>query len=235
MNYKEANQPARASNVNLDHYWRLIMGARWLMLTHLLLGRAPLSSSTCSKRRRFTRSTAGKSEIDKEEDAVMNIKAVTMLGELRAGLHLQTQYRILAQAHIINQVITNLHLERDPRYAKAKDLYKAVRRDVIISPVRLTRLVDVRAYHTDPQKAADIANEVAQVFIHENGKLKLDKTLEAIEQLTNSTVSLAAAASKADAALQAFKESNNVPFVEDSRNSTATQADPRQAPSSMRE
>jgi capsular exopolysaccharide synthesis family protein len=154
--------------------------------------------------------------IDREADKIMSVSEVFTLGGQDQD-YLQTQYKLLQSRRVIGAVITNLHLEQNLRYARAKDIYKAVLADVVIVPIRLSRLVDVTAYHTDPEMAAKIANSVAEVYIQQNLNERLEKTLDAVRQLKAQIEFLRKDAQTSDEALQTFKEKYNVVSLEDDK------------------
>ena len=210
----QANEVSRVEQVNLRNYWHVIMERRWLVLVtffmFLLLSVFYLY--------RTPKVYLGKAtiRIDREADKIMSVSEVFTLGGQDQD-YLQTQYKLLQSRRVIGAVITNLHLEQNLRYARAKDIYKAVLADVVIVPIRLSRLVDVTAYHTDPEMAAKIANSVAEVYIQQNLNERLEKTLDAVRQLKAQIEFLRKDAQTSDEALQTFKEKYNVVSLEDDK------------------
>ncbi|MGC8990999.1 MAG: GumC family protein, partial [Verrucomicrobiia bacterium] len=94
--------------------------------------------------------------------------------------YLQTQYKNLMSRSLIEAVIKKQKLNEDPRYAKELDVAEAVGGDITVAPIRMSRLVDVRVEHTNPKKAADIANTLVEEFIEQNAVLKQKRTLDTL-------------------------------------------------------
>ena len=215
----EPNHPPRNEQINLHQYWRIVMERRWLVLTTFL----SIILLSIFYLYRTPRVYAGIAQIriDAEADAVMSsIKDVTQMGSYQQD-YLATEYKLLQTRRLIEQVIATQGLQSDPRYSKATDTYKAVLRDISIIPIRLSRLVNIRADHTDPQKATDIANAMARIFIEQNLAQKTDKTKAAIDMLATETETLRTNVHFADQNLQKFKEDNRVLSMDENNNNTA--------------
>ncbi len=210
----QTNETARGQQINLRQYWHVIMERRWLALATFFM--FVLLSVFYIYRTPKVYMGKATVRIDREADKIMAISDVFTLGGQDQD-YLQTQYKLLQSRRVIGQVITNLHLMNDTRYAKSTDIFKSVLADVVIVPVRLSRLVEVTAYHTSPEMAAKMANEIANVYIKQNVDERVDKTMDAINQLKLKTEGLRLEAQKSDEALQMFKETNNVVSMEDDK------------------
>src|SRR5213593_4182685 len=148
--------------INLRHYWHVILERRWLAIAAFCSVFA-LCLIYLFNARRIYQATA-RIQIDRESDNVLNIKDVFAV-DGREQDYLQTQYKNLQSRTLIQSVISKLKLDKDPRYAKSVDLSKAVSEDITIAPIRLSRLMDVKVQHPNPQQAAAIANVLVETFL----------------------------------------------------------------------
>src|SRR6266498_2363603 len=146
--------------VNLRHYWHVILERRWLVVTVFCSLFALCLIYLFNARRIYQ--AAARMQIDRESDNVLNIKDVFAV-DGREQDYLQTQYKNLQSRSLIQAVVSKLSLEKDPRYARSIDPIRAVAQDITIAPIRLSRLVDVKAEHPDPHVAANIANALTEI------------------------------------------------------------------------
>src|SRR5438552_14646645 len=148
--------------INVRHYWHVVLERRWLVVSAFCSVLA-LCLIYLFNAQRIFQATA-RMQIDRESDNVLNIKDVFAV-DGREQDYLQTQYKNLQSRTLIESVVSKLKLDKDPRYAKSVDLSKAVSEDIAIAPIRLSRLMDVKVRHPNPQQAAAIANALVETFI----------------------------------------------------------------------
>ena len=79
----------------------------------------------------------------------------------------QTQYKLLKSEALLKTVYQRLNLESFPEFAGVYGHLKLIK-PVTIAPVPRSRLVYIKVDSFDPSLAANIANEVAKVFIEQN-------------------------------------------------------------------
>jgi len=79
----------------------------------------------------------------------------------------QTQYKLLKSEALLKTVYQRLNLESIPEYAGVYG-YRKLIKPVAIAPVPRSRLVYIKVDSFDPVLSANIANEVAKVFIEQN-------------------------------------------------------------------
>jgi capsular exopolysaccharide synthesis family protein len=79
---------------------------------------------------------------------------------------MRTYATLLQTRPVLEAVIAELQLSMDARDVDAL---------VSVTPVRMTQLLSVNAQSTDPQLAADIANELAKVAIQQNRELQAER------------------------------------------------------------
>src|SRR5213592_1954356 len=145
---ESADAVLHEEKINLRHYWHIILERRWLVIAAFFSVFA-LCLIYLFNAQRIYQATA-RMQIDRESDNVLHIKDVFAV-DGREQDYLQTQYKNLQSRSLIQAVVAKLSLEKDPRYARKLDPVRAVAQDITIAPIRLSRLVDVKAEHPDPQ------------------------------------------------------------------------------------
>lgn len=205
------------TGVNIRQYWHVILERRWLVITAFLTILL-LSAFYVFRATRIYQATA-RIQINREAENVLNIKDVFAL-DAREQDYLQTQYKNLQSRTLIQTVIKKLNLEQDPRYVTAPDTATAVGADITISPVRLSRLVDIKVQHSNAKTATLIANELARTFIDMNLEQKMKSSFEAVNWLKATKDDQAAKVQAAEAQLQQYKIKYNEVSLEESENIT---------------
>ncbi len=198
-----SGEAAAGANINLRHYWYVLLERRWLVVCSYLavLTLAGIYLYTAPRVYRATT----RLQIDPESDSSLNLKDVVVrMGQIDPD-YLQTQYKNLLSRSLMAAVVKNLRLADDPRYSKNMDVPKAVADDVTIAPLRLTRLVDVSVDHTNPEKARDIANALVNEFIDSTAAQKQERTSAMLYFLRNQASGLEGEVSKAEEDLDNYR------------------------------
>jgi uncharacterized protein involved in exopolysaccharide biosynthesis len=162
-------------NVNLRHYWHVILERLWLVIA-AFISVFVLSLIYLAKAQSIYQAVA-RIQIDRESDNILNLKEALSFDRGETD-YLQTQYKNLKSRTLIESVITQLHLDKDERYVKERDTYRAVDEDIQVSPIRLSRLVDVKVEHPNARTAAQMANTLVRTFIDDNVDLKREESIE---------------------------------------------------------
>jgi polysaccharide biosynthesis transport protein len=206
---------ALGQNVNLRHYWHLVLERRWLVLTAfftiLVLTAVYLARATPI----FSASV--RIQIDRESSNPLNVREAVSL-ETREQDYLQTQYKNIVSRSLIESVVNALKLDQDARYAKAMDVVDAVSRDISVAPIRLSRLVDVKVEHPNPETAAKIANTLAKNFIEQNLDQKVNSSFQAMTWLMTQVADAKNKVEKSEADLQTYRTEFNEVSLEDGEN-----------------
>ncbi len=138
--------------------------------------------------------------------------------------YFETQYRIMKSRAVAEQVIARLGLDHDYDYlhidprldenAKAQivknmDIPERVMNSLLLVPVRDSRVVNIGIEDTNPQRAADLANAVAEEYIEQNVERKLVTSHGASAWLAGQLSALRHKMEEAEKALYQFKEQNH--------------------------
>lgn len=110
-----------------------------------------------------------------------------------------TYAQLLQQRPVMEEVIQNLGLAMDAEALQGK---------VRVSPVRDTNLLELGVTDGDPQRAADIANEIARVFIEQNVAAQSARYAESLKTLQTEIDTIQADITSAEADLAALTTSD---------------------------
>lgn len=200
---------------NLRHYYHVILERRWLViaafisvfvLTIIYLAKAPRIYQA-----------AARLQINSESETSLNLSG-SFAGGAQGQDYLQTQYKNLMSRSLLSSIINQLKLDQDPRYAKSRDIVMELSEDITVSPIRLSRLVDVRVEHTDPKKAALIANTLLNNFIDNNLDQKREASVRTARWLEQETAVQKTKVEEADNALQKYRVGLKNVSLEESQN-----------------
>jgi len=197
----------------LREYWHTILERRWLILSTLTV--VVVLGVLYAFRTVPIYEAVARLQIDPETGGMLSLRDAISWGN-KDQEYLQTQYRNLQSRSLIDTVIAKLKLDTDPRYAPHQDKVKAVLNDLEIAPIRLTRLVEVKARHPNNQVASDIANTTVDVFLTQNLDRKSKKAIAGFRMLKDEVVLQEAELTAAIDKLQKYREEKGmVSLVDD--------------------
>ncbi len=204
-----------ADNINLRHYWHVMLERRWLVVT-TFISVFVLCLVYLYKADKIYSATA-RLQIDREQDNVLSLKEVLSVSGIDQD-YLQTQYKKLASRSLIESVFKKLKLDEDLRYKDRQDKLKAFTADLTISPIRLSRLVDVKVEHTSPNKASEIANTLADLFVENNINYKKAKTMDVVMFLRAEETKAAEKLALSEKDIQDYRQEKNIVSLDSERN-----------------
>jgi capsular exopolysaccharide synthesis family protein len=192
-----------AASPQLRHYWHVILERRWLVIASFVsvLALCLVYLYTAPK----VYQAVVRLQIDREAESSLNLRDVVVSMSTMDQDYLQTQYKNLLSRSLIEAVIKKEKLTEDSRYNKKLDVAQAVADDITVSPIRLSRLVDVKVEHTSPGKAAAIANRLASEFIDNNQLLRQKRTLDMLFFLRSQASGLERDVQKAEEDIQNYR------------------------------
>lgn len=198
------SEGAGGNKVNLQHFWYVLLERRWLVITSYVIVLA-LTGLYLYWAPKVYRATT-RLQIDPEAEAAVNLGGGVTVQSIQANQdYLQTQYRNLLSRSLLNVVIRKERLAEDSRYQKHVDVARAVADDISVTPLRMTRLVDVGVEHTSPTKAAAIANTLATEFIDWMAGQRQERTSKMLYFLRNQASGLEGEVSQAETDLHNYR------------------------------
>jgi len=138
--------------------------------------------------------------------------------------YIETQYRVITSRDVLNRVVRKLSLDRDLDFlgekaaatgplAEKKNKRLAVRMlqsRVKVAPVRDSQLTEVLVDDTDPDRAAEIANEVVSSYLQSNLDRRLQSTKSARTWLADQMGDLKDKLESSELALYTFRRDNDI-------------------------
>ena len=89
-----------------------------------------------------------------------------------------------------------------------------------MEPVRSTRLVEIRVEDTDPKLAAEMANALANAYVHQNLELKFSAARDALTWLTAQVQDLKSKVNESELTLQRYREQAGLVSAEEKQSLT---------------
>lgn len=199
----------------LRHYWSILLERRWLILSTLSILFA-LAAIYAFRATPIYQAFAVL-QIDRENTGVLNGSQV-MVYDPREQDYLNTQFKNIVSRTLLQDVAFQLKLDQDPVFTGNPDIPAALFSMIEVAPIRMSRLVSVRAYHPDGQKAAKIVNTLALRFLENNLQQKRDRMLDVFRMLNMESEKLETDYINSKRSLQKYRETNNMPSLKEDQN-----------------
>lgn len=217
-----------SSNLNIRYYWHVVLQRRWLVIA-TFVSVFVLCLVYLFKAPRIYAASA-RLQIDREAAAGVNLgNVVTPMSDQD---YLQTQYRNLLSRSLLEVVIKKEKLNEDSRY-RGGDVSRALAEDIRVSPIRMSRLLDVVVEHVSPEKASRIANTLVDEFIEQNLVQKQKRTLDMLFFLRSQANGLEIDVAKAEEDIHNYRAQMKFVSLDSSYNITAEALSQSQAQYAM--
>ncbi len=222
-----------SGGVDLRYYLRVLLRRKWLIL---LVFAAVLGASTLYTTRQPRVFAAQISLIiDSKEPRFLDTQIQDVNNDTGSYYwankeYLETQYRIIQSRAVSQRVVERLGLANDPEFlglskvtdpkrrqelmARA-DVISMVQAKIKVEPVKESRVSLIKIEDSDPNRAALLANEVAQAYADEVMSQKLKLTENASKWLDERRDSLSDAARTSELALYTFRKQQDILALDD--------------------
>jgi capsular exopolysaccharide synthesis family protein len=214
---------AGASSLDVMHYVRAFWRRKWVLLGVALVVAAGVALYTLRQPRRYAASAS--LIIDVTAPRVLDSDVKEVMGEERSNYwfnkeYTETQKIIITSRAVSARVVDKLGLQHDAAFLGVahlqdeKERLKAMegldaadllRSRISVSPVKDSRLMNISVQDLDPQRAALLANEVADAYMSENLALKLRMTDTATQWLEERRLELEKTSNASELAVHSFK------------------------------
>jgi len=211
--------PELIEHVHLREYLRVIRKHAWLIIACFVVVVGTVAIGTYLQVPVYRAVT--KALIAPEAPKVVNIQEVAPnAGDSQEVF--QTQIQVIKSRPVIQRVLDlGGLLDRKPSLAQAKDPVEAFLKNVSVEPVRNTRIVEIGVEDPDPKLAAELANTLANAYVHQNLDLKLNAARDALTWLTAQVQDLKSKVNDSEIALQKYREQAGLVQVEAKQNLSA--------------
>ena len=211
MNY-DADQ--QTSSVHFLDYWRVISSRKELILAVAFL--VVLTGTVYTLL--LPNIYASSSRISVSEDTPeINPFTAYQSVQMYNPYFLRTQFEILTSKPILNEVIYRLDLQnewgKDEKLLTRDISLKILRNSVNVFQQRDTSLIVINVKRDNPDEAADIANEIAQVYRDSRLDLAAKSAREAIDKMEESLTEQRQRVASAEENIQKIREDLNIAVV----------------------
>lgn len=215
------------SGFNLAEYWRLALKHRLLIGGLLLAALAIGAAATLLMTPIYSASTT--IQIDRETTRVLDVDDTSPAEPANQGEEFfQTQYGLLKSRSLAQRVVESLGLASSDEFLKTmrvdlpdgsgsgyinrrRDLViEAVLQNLVVSPVRGSRLVNVGFNSPDPTLSARVANAFAENFIQANLERRFESSKYAREFLEERIAQTKARLEEAERQLVAYASTQQI-------------------------
>ncbi len=199
----------------LRHYWSIVLERRWLILSTLsiLFALAVIYAFRATP----IYQAFAVLQIDRENSGILSGSQV-MLYDPREQDYLNTQFKNLVSRTLLQDVAFQLKLDKDPVFAGDPNIPATLFNMIEVVPTRMSRLVSVRAYHPDSEKAAKIVNTLASRFLDNNIDQKRQRSLAVFNMLRMESEKLETEYINSRRFLQIYRETNQMPSLKEDQN-----------------
>jgi succinoglycan biosynthesis transport protein ExoP len=163
------NQPPQEARLHFLDYWRIIRIRKAIIITVFLITAIIATAVTFILPVSYSSTAQIKIEPDTGSD-IPSMNGMSTISPNYDPYFLQTELEILQGPEVLGRVIDKLNLNTvwGKKYGvdtfKTSETMDFLKRQISLSPVRNTTLVDLTVYSSDKKEAADIANAIAKAY-----------------------------------------------------------------------
>ncbi len=172
--------PNASEAFKIREYWHIVLERRWLIIATFAL--CVVLGALYAFRATPIYESVARLQIDPETGGVLSMRDAISWGNKDQD-YLQTQYRNLQARSLLESVIQKLKLDEDDRYKLAPDKVAALANDLEVTPIRLTRLVEVKVRHPNAKVSQEIVNTLVENFLQQNQDRKTGKAMAGYRML----------------------------------------------------
>jgi len=232
---KDGKSTLKPREINLHEYWRIINKRRWMIAAFALVVLASAAFKTFTMTPIYT--AKGTLLIEKEPN-ILAFQEVFQIESYQDNYY-QTQYKLLQSYTLAERTVEKLGLAekrarelnaspkkkngrpvdpKNPGFIRgvAESLMGAIK----VTPIRLTRLVDISYSDPDPAAAADTVNALFSAFVDMNIETKYAATEQASEFLVNQIKSIKKEIENSEQQLQRYGAEKNIVALSDKETTT---------------
>jgi succinoglycan biosynthesis transport protein ExoP len=145
---------------------------------------------------------------------------------------IDTQIGILETDALAMQVISDLHLDKNPKFTShvgqsgnEDRLVELFRKSLKISKVKGTRLIEIRFRSTDPKLAADAANQLSNAYVDKFYKSQFQASTQISDFLASQLKELQAKVQESQQKLIDYQRENGIFGLDDKQNIVTAKLD----------
>src|SRR6266852_34223 len=215
--------------VILKRIWRVLLQRRWLLASIFVASLVAMSLYTV-KQQKLYRATCTLI-IDLAAPRVLDNQQVQDVVDTGPGTYwytreyYETQYKLSASRAVASRVVEKLHLADEPLFLGIDQIKDPVLREkrhrqidpvaraqllLRVEPVKESRMVTLRVEYPDPNRAAAIANTLAESYIAESLSVRVSATHAASDWLEGQLRDLESKLDNSSKELYRFKKEKDI-------------------------
>lgn len=206
------------SRLHFLDYWRVIRSRKEIILAVMLLVVITGITYTLSLPKIYVANARIEVRDDAMDVDVFDRQYVSAYNPF----FLRTQFERIQARPILYRVIENLDLQQkwSAKYApdggvlRKEDAFMLLSRSVRVNQYRDTSLIDIQVYREDPEEAARIANEIANVYREQRLSLKRREVKGGIDALENELQKQQEKVDEAEGELERIRKAGGVTLIQ---------------------
>jgi succinoglycan biosynthesis transport protein ExoP len=225
----------------LSDYWRILRKRKWSLIVSLVV--TVTAAALISLRMTPIYDGVARVSILSQAPSILNFKNTQQYSEsVDQESLIGTQINILQSNTLALLVIRNLGLNNRPEFAgkerptttggvpvsessaqtleREDQLISVFRSNLNVLPVFSTAIIEIKYSSPDPRLSADVANSVANTFIEQNIKTRVDSTMQAADWLSKQLADLQIKVETSQARLIEYQKSHGIVGTDDKQNLT---------------
>ena len=213
--------------------WRIIRSRGWTVAAFTLVVVTVVVVASFLMKPQYE--AIGRVVFHRENDTgVLGFKGVdtSLLEDPEDRAAIDTQIGILETDALAMQVINDLHLDKNPKFAGRAEqsgnedrLVKSFHKNLTISKVKGTRLIEIQFRNSDAKLAADAVNGLANAYLDQFYKSQFQASTQISEFLANQLKELQSKVEESQQTLVNYQKENGIFGLDDKQNIVTTKLD----------
>jgi capsular exopolysaccharide synthesis family protein len=213
--------------------WRIIRTRRWTVAAFTLVVVVIVVTASLLMKPQYE--AVGQVVFHRENDSgVLGFKGVdaSLVEDPEDRAAIDTQIGILETDALAMLVINDLHLDKNPKFAgragqsnNEDRLVESFHKNLKISKVKGTRLIEIRFRSTDPKLAADVVNQLANAYLDQFYKSQIQASTQISDFLANQLKELQAKVEESQHKLIDYQKENGIFGLDDKQNIVTAKLD----------
>src|SRR5216684_6705147 len=213
--------------------WRIIRSRRWTLAAFTLVVVTIVVAASLLMKPQYE--AIGRVVFHRENDiGVLGFKGAdtSLLEDPEDRAAIDTQIGILQTDALATQVINDLHLDKNPKFAGRVEqsgdedrLVKSFHKNLTISKVKGTRLIEIQFRSTDAKLAADVVNGLAKAYVDQFYRSQFQASTQISEFLANQLKELQSKVEESQQKLINYQKENGIFGLDDKQNIVTAKLD----------
>ncbi len=207
-------QSARNEFSLLD-YWKILVRRKWIVIVFSALVIVTTAIGTARQDKAYLAKTVLHIDMSPPRIVEWDDSVDTRPRLIDFQPFYNTQYQIINSHTVKASAIEKLRAKGYTEWDDFDDPVAVFSRNMKVELIKDTRLVEIGYIHKDPEKAAEIANTIAEVYIDENLRRKLETNKVARQFLARQTLGWKEKKRESDLRLHEFYVANDLVMLEE--------------------